>query len=113
MEQNASSHGFRTCPYLAPRRRQHPIAANGARLEGVPPIAGLAAPAHLLNFFHYSGRTSPKTARHAAARLVRCATGANGSHPGSHRIEDLRVVMRQPSIRTTQATVMLQSFVVE
>ena len=34
---------------------------------GVPPIAGLAAPAHLLNFFNYSERSSPKTARHAAA----------------------------------------------
>ena len=45
MEQNASSHGFRTCPYHAPRRRQYPIAANRARLEGVPPIVGYAAPA--------------------------------------------------------------------
>ena len=45
VEQNASSHGFRTCPYLAPRRRQDPVAANELALRGVPPIVGFAAPA--------------------------------------------------------------------
>ena len=44
---NASSHGFRTCPYPASRRRQDPL-QRIARLDEVPPIVSFAAPARLL-----------------------------------------------------------------
>ena len=41
---NASSHGFRTCPYHRSAPASGPM-QRMARLDGVPPIAGFVAPA--------------------------------------------------------------------
>ena len=69
--------GFALVRYLAPRRRQDPWSQ---RIElawiGVPPIAGFAAPAHLLNAISQNeGRRSARLARVGFAvltvRLVR------------------------------------------
>ena len=73
VEQNASSHGFRTCPYLAPRRRQDPVAANELALRGVPPIVGFAAPAQPTDLYQIR---SFAPARLAGRFLLQGAIGA-------------------------------------
>ena len=65
-EQNASSHGFRTCSLPRAAPASGPVSLRMvARLDGVPPNAGFAAPTHFWTRVRTPVRVLALTARHA------------------------------------------------
>jgi len=99
--QNASSHGFRTCPYRAPRRRQDPVRRMWLAWSGVPPIAGFAAPAQCWpRWIRTNWRRPPDMRGLVGSLCYRCGWFVPGGfRPRRWMCEGLE----KPSIHTTQA----------
>ena len=109
VEQNASSHGFRTCRKHAPRRRQDPRCCEFFKLARVGSRRSRASlHQHWFGFFRFSKTSTPRLPDKCTGRVRRCAIGAVGSfllccetRAGGLRGFD----EKPPSIRTTRTSV--------
>ena len=69
--QNASSHGFRTCPYRALRRRQDPTAKSSSLCVGSR-RSQASLHQHMPELFSFDSERSPRAARRAVGETSLC-----------------------------------------